>query len=333
MSKANKYFTSKRITTLALMVALGYGLSWLEFPIFPAAPFLKLDFSSVPTLLSAYMLGPIGAIVVEGVKQLLIFFTHSDTGGVGQIANFLMTTAFTLPPSLLYLKFKGRKNVAIGMAIGAFSQIAVSLLVNRYINFPLYVKDAAKSMFASLWQWVLAFNAIKAVIISVITFVIYKQLSVALSRLFPDGKNKKTERVSGIFSTFGEEQTSEIAKKLASTLKGGEIILLNGELGAGKTVFVRALSGYLGAEESVVSPTFTLMNEYNGEKFRVVHIDAYRLNSGREAYEAGLTEEFGAKNTVCCIEWADNIKDAIAGNTITINIKYTGENQREIEIK
>jgi tRNA threonylcarbamoyladenosine biosynthesis protein TsaE len=171
------------------------------------------------------------------------------------------------------------------------------------------------------------------VVISVITFVIYKQLSVALSRLFPDGKSKKAERVSGIFSTLGEEQTSEIAKKLASTLKGGEIILLNGELGAGKTVFVRALSSYLGAEESVVSPTFTLMNEYNGEKFRVVHIDAYRLSSGREAYEAGLTEEFGEKNTVCCIEWADNIKDAIVGNTITINIKYTGENQREIEIK
>ena len=75
------------------------------------------------------------------------------------------------------------------------------------------------------------------------------------------------------------------------------------------------------------------MNEYNGEKIRVVHIDAYRLKSGVEAYEAGLTENFGEKNTVCCIEWAENVADAIVGETLTINIKYTGEDTREIEIK
>ncbi len=334
MGNVKQYFTSKRITTLALMVALGYGLSWLEFPLFPAAPFLKLDFSNVPTLLSAYILGPIGAIVVEGIKQLLIFLTHSDTGGVGQVANFIMTSAFVLPPSLMYCKHKGRRNVLLGMTIGSVTQIASSLLVNRFINFPLYVGSAAKGMFASLWGWVLAFNAVKAVIISVITFLLYKRLSIALSRLFPDNKKDKREKPSfrGSFISDSEQQTGEIARRVADTLCGGEIILLNGELGAGKTVFVRALTEALGASESVVSPTFTLMNEYNGSKFRVVHIDAYRLGSGKEAYDAGLTEEFGEKNTVCCIEWAENIADAIDGKTLTVNIKYMGESQREIEI-
>lgn len=334
MNGARKYFTTKKLTTLAFMVALGYALSLLEFPIFPSAEFLKLDFSSVTTLLSAYIVGPIGALVVEGIKQLLIFLTHTSTGGVGQVANFLMNSALALPASLMYLKRKGKLNVVIGLLIGCVTQIAVSLLVNRFINFPLYVKSMAKEMFGELWGYVLAFNAIKSVAISAITFLVYKRLSIALSRIFPtETEKKKVEEIKGVFTTKGEEQTGELAKKIASTLKGGEIILLSGELGAGKTVFVRALSSALGAEESVVSPTFTLMNEYNGEKIRVIHIDAYRLKSGVEAYEAGLTENFGEKNTVCCIEWAENIADAIVGATLTINIKYTGEDTREIEIK
>ena len=185
-----KYFTTKSLTTIAVFVALGYGLSWLEFPIFPPAPFLKLDFTNVITLLCGYMFGPIGAIIVEGVKQLLILLTHSDTAGVGQLANFLMTTAFVLPPSLLYKFKKGKTWVVIGMAVGSVMQIGVALLCNRYITFPLYVGDSAKGMFASLWVYVLAFNAVKTVVISVITFLVYKRIGRLLDKMFPKKVNK-----------------------------------------------------------------------------------------------------------------------------------------------
>ena len=101
-----QYFTAQRITTLAILAALGYALSFLEFSMFPmtSASFLKMDFSNVATMLGAYMLGPVAAIVIEGVKQLLCLFT-STSGGVGQLANFLVTVSFVIVPSILY-KFK-----------------------------------------------------------------------------------------------------------------------------------------------------------------------------------------------------------------------------------
>ena len=105
MSRDNRFFTTRTIATLAMLTALGYGLSWLEFPLFPAAPFLKLDFSTFVTLFGGYMFGPLGAIVIEGIKQLLIWGTKSTTGGVGEVANFIMATSFVIVPTVLY-RFK-----------------------------------------------------------------------------------------------------------------------------------------------------------------------------------------------------------------------------------
>lgn len=333
MNKAKEIFSTKNLTTLAVFVAVGYGLSWLEFPLFPAVEFLKLDFSNLITMLAGYMFGPLGVVIVEGLKQLLIFLTHSSTAGVGQLANFIMTAAFAIPPSLLYLFKKGKKWVLIGMAIGSVAQILVALLCNRYITFPLYMGAGAKAVFNSVWLYIVAFNAVKVVIISVLTFLIYKRFNRVLNRIFSPRKIVPTQKVQGTFNTSSESETANLAKRLAKTLKGGEIILLNGELGAGKTVFVRSMAEELKVEEGVVSPTFTLMNEYHGDKVNLVHIDAYRLTSGKEAYEAGLTEYFGKKDCICCIEWAENIADAFSGNSVTIEIKYTGENSREIKIK
>ena len=333
--KREGFFTTKTLTTLAIFTALGYGLSWFEFPIFPPAPFLKLDFSSVVTLLAGYMYGICGSAIVEGIKQILVFLSHSDTAGVGQLANFLMTMAYVLPPILMYKRLKGKKWVVVGMSVGGITQILIALLCNRFITFPLYLGATASTTFNNLWYYIILFNLIKSVLISVMTFFIYKRLGNAIDKLFLRASQLKTSnpRPSGIFNTTSEQETATLAWRLAKTLKGGEVILLNGELGAGKTVFVRELAKCLNVSEGVVSPTFTLMNEYHGNGIRLIHIDAYRLNSGSEAYEAGLTEYFGAKDCVCCVEWANNISDAIVGERITVNINYTGENTREIEIK
>lgn len=178
----NKFFSTRTIVTLAMLTAIGYGLSWLEFPIFPAAPFLKLDFSTFATLFGGYMFGLPGAIVIEGVKQLLIWGTKSSTGGVGELANFIIVTAFVVVPTVLYRFKKGRAWVAVGLGLGCVCQIGISLVCNRYINFPLFAGAGAVDMFASLWPYVLAFNAIKSVAISILVFFLYKRLSFVLKK-------------------------------------------------------------------------------------------------------------------------------------------------------
>lgn len=136
-----------------------------------------------------------------------------------------------------------------------------------------------------------------------------------------------------MFVSDSTEATYRFAQQMASGLRGGEIITLAGELGAGKTVFVKGLASGLGIEEDVLSPTFTVMNEYESGRLKLYHYDAYRLSGADEAYEAGLTEYFGSVDGVCVIEWAQNIADALSGlKKIAINIRYIDENTREIEV-
>ncbi len=129
-----------------------------------------------------------------------------------------------------------------------------------------------------------------------------------------------------------ELQTLELGRKLGEKLRGGEIVTLSGDLGAGKTVFTKGIALGLGISETIVSPTFALMNEYDG-RLTLYHYDAYRLNSGREAVEAGLAEYFGENGGVCVIEWWKNIDDVLPrSNVIAVSIEYKDENERNIEI-
>lgn len=129
-----------------------------------------------------------------------------------------------------------------------------------------------------------------------------------------------------------ESDTYKIAAEFAATLNGGEIVLLSGELGAGKTAFVKGLAAALGITDEVTSPTFTLMNVYRGA-MTLYHFDVYRLHSGEEAYAAGLTEFFGEAGSVSCIEWWENVADAIVGDTIKITINYLENEMREINVE
>lgn len=129
-----------------------------------------------------------------------------------------------------------------------------------------------------------------------------------------------------------EYDTYKIAAEFAATLNGGEIVLLSGELGAGKTAFVKGLAAALGITDEVTSPTFTLMNVYRGA-LTLYHFDVYRLHSGEEAYAAGLTEFFGEAGSVSCIEWWENVADAIVGDTIKITINYLENEMREINVE
>jgi len=126
-------------------------------------------------------------------------------------------------------------------------------------------------------------------------------------------------------------ETIKIGENFANTLNGGEVILLRGDLGAGKTHFVKGVAKALGITKTVTSPTFTLHNIYKGEKLTLNHFDFYRITE-EEAEALGLEEYFGKSDAVCFIEWSENISGLLPKQNIVVNIAVTGEKTREIEI-
>lgn len=129
------------------------------------------------------------------------------------------------------------------------------------------------------------------------------------------------------------KKMESLGKRIARSLSGGDVILLNGELGAGKTVLCKGIAKGLKIKSQVVSPTFTIMNEYFGTH-KFCHFDAYRLESADEAAEAGLTDFIGADGTICAVEWWSNVKELFIGlRTIEITINKIGEKVREVSIE
>lgn len=129
-----------------------------------------------------------------------------------------------------------------------------------------------------------------------------------------------------IYLSGSEKATLSFAKEYAKTLRPGDVVLLYGEMGAGKTVFVKGVAKALGIKDEITSPTYAYMNDYDGKLY---HYDCYRLKSGADAERLGLTDYFHGKG-VCFIEWADNIADALPDDCRSVTIKKIGTFNREI---
>ena len=130
--------------------------------------------------------------------------------------------------------------------------------------------------------------------------------------------------------THSEEETAAVARELAADVKAGDVILLSGNLGAGKTAFVRGLAAGLGADaEDVSSPTFTLVHEYRGGRLTLYHADLYRLD--KVATEDLGLEEMGVRDGVLAIEWPDRLTHTLSGAR-DIDIKIVDETTRRILI-
>lgn len=126
--------------------------------------------------------------------------------------------------------------------------------------------------------------------------------------------------------TESAQQTQAFAEEYAKTLKKGDVVLLRGEMGAGKTEFVKGLAKGLGIEDEITSPTYAYMNDYDGKLY---HYDCYRLKSGAQAEALGLCDYFYADG-ICVIEWAENIEDVLPENCKTVKIRKLDANRREI---
>jgi tRNA threonylcarbamoyladenosine biosynthesis protein TsaE len=127
------------------------------------------------------------------------------------------------------------------------------------------------------------------------------------------------------------DETNAVAKNIGANLRGGEVVELVGDLGSGKTTFVKGIASGAGSNELVSSPSFTICNEYKASKFKIYHFDFYRLNEPG-IIRRELAEVIDAKSNVIVIEWPAVIENILPYERLVIELSATGENSRVIKI-
>lgn len=136
------------------------------------------------------------------------------------------------------------------------------------------------------------------------------------------------------FISTSETETEAIGAEIARSLPRGSVVLLDGDLGAGKTVFSRGFARALGIDEPVSSPTYTIVQEYElPEKGRLYHLDLYRISGVDAALAFGVDEFLNDPSSYALVEWPERITGILPDNAVHITLKHIGENQREITVE
>ena len=125
------------------------------------------------------------------------------------------------------------------------------------------------------------------------------------------------------------EDTEDIGARLAEQLEPGAVVAFTGDLGAGKTAFTRGLARGLGIPDRITSPTFTIVNEYEGGRLPLFHFDMYRLGSADELFDIGW-EDYVRRGGVCAVEWSENIADALEEDTVRVDIRRGASDQERV---
>lgn len=133
------------------------------------------------------------------------------------------------------------------------------------------------------------------------------------------------------FISRSEAETEAIGEVFAREIADGTVIAMYGDLGAGKTAFVRGMAKGMGLDCRVSSPTFTIVNEYLGER-ELIHFDMYRLGSSDELFDIGW-EDYLARGAVCAVEWSENVDDAFFGDEIKLTIEKLSDTERKITVE
>ena len=133
------------------------------------------------------------------------------------------------------------------------------------------------------------------------------------------------------YETNSPEETEQLGEALGRVVRSGTVIAYRGDLGAGKTAFTRGLARGLGYAEPVTSPTYTIVNEYIGGRLPLFHFDMYRLRSAEDLWDIGW-EDYLDRGGVCCVEWSENVADALE-NPLAISIEKLGETSRRITLE
>ena len=128
------------------------------------------------------------------------------------------------------------------------------------------------------------------------------------------------------------QETEALGRALAQHLTPGTVVAFTGDLGAGKTAFVRGMAQGLGIAQRVTSPTFAIVNEYEGGRLPLFHFDMYRLNSADDLFDIGW-EDYLSRGGVCAVEWSENVIDALPEDTVWVRIAREGDTGRSITIE
>ena len=134
-----------------------------------------------------------------------------------------------------------------------------------------------------------------------------------------------------VYITNSEAETEELGARIAQELPDGAVLAFYGELGSGKTAFVRGMAQGMGISCLVNSPTFTIVNEYVGPR-SLFHFDMYRLASGDELFDIGW-EDYLARGGVCAVEWSENVADAFDGSELSVRFEKLSDTSRRIIIE
>ncbi len=125
------------------------------------------------------------------------------------------------------------------------------------------------------------------------------------------------------------EDTEDIGARLAEQLEPGAVVAFTGDRGAGKTAFTRGLARGLGIPDRITSPTFTIVNEYEGGRLPLFHFDMYRLGSADELFDIGW-EDYLRRGGVCAVEWSENIADALEEDAVRVDIRRGASDQERV---
>ena len=190
--KHKKRMSTHNLATMAILAAIAAVLFMLEIVVFPAVPFYKLDFSNLPVLLGAFAMGPLEGVLILAIKAILGLL-HTTSGGVGELADFIVGTAMVVPAGLIYHRNKSRMGALTGMLVGTVCAVLAAILANYFIMFPAFgiteeaLVGMGSKMFAGVtntWTFVFyitaLFNLLKFVAISMVGYLIYKPLSPIL---------------------------------------------------------------------------------------------------------------------------------------------------------
>ncbi len=192
--KSTSKYKVSRLTKIAMLSGISFILFLVDFsvPFFP--PFLQLDLSDLPALIGSFAMGPIVGVAIELFKNL-IHLTMTSTGGVGELANFVIGSSLVLPAGLIYKYRKNVKFVVIALVVGIVSMVVAGSLMNYFVLIPLYstfmpmdtiinISNKVNSLIVDKTTLVLygiaPFNLLKASVVSLVTIAIYKKISYLL---------------------------------------------------------------------------------------------------------------------------------------------------------
>lgn len=190
-TKEKSLFTTKQMVTISLLATLAYVLMLIHLP-FKFLGFLEAEFSDVPAVVATLTYGPVSGIIVELIKNLIKAITASTTGGVGEIANFLISACYVIPLGILFKRMKSKHKLTLSFIAGIAGFLAAGIIVNYFITVPLYAKlfggmdvvvgaaqatiPAIKNLAAIVVLGITPFNLVKGIMMSVLGYFVYKVL-------------------------------------------------------------------------------------------------------------------------------------------------------------